>query len=351
MQGSQFSLLRRQLMIASLLMVGSTGLGLLVGSQAEKLEKSSSEIAPTDSQQGSPATTVIQETTTTSTTIPKADPGFIDTQNWEETSTAWKEINSRPQNKMIWTGNTNDCDAGTTSHEFKEDVLARVKWFRAMAGVDSNITLNSESSRLAQEAALVMKANNDLSHEPSESWNCFSNDAFEGASRSNLSLGDYGVVSIDGYIEDYGPDNFPVGHRRWIFNPGLTEIGTGDTNYSNALFVVNSNDRDSFTTREEDGFVMWPPRGFVPRATIFPRWSISHTTANFSNATVKIEFNGRIKVIDDPYSDSESIGNLHTLVFEWIRPSKGTGPVKITISNIEIDGIQRSFMYEVRPFG
>lgn len=338
-------------MIASLLMVGSTGLGLLVGSQAEKTEKSSSEIAPTDPHQGSPASTLIHETTTTSITIPKADPGFIDTQDWEATSTAWKEINSRPRNRMKWTGSTSNCDAGTTSHEFKEDVLARVRWFRAMAGVDTNITLNLESSRLAQEAALVVKANDDLSHEPPESWDCFTSEAFEGASHSNLSLGDYGVASIDGYIEDYGPDNYSVGHRRWILNPGLIELGTGDTDYSNALFVVNSNDKEAFTTREEEGFVMWPPRGFVPRVTIFPRWSISHTTANFSNATVKIEFNGRVRIIDDPYSDSESIGNLHTLVFEWIRPSKGTGPVKITVSSIEIDGAQRSFMYEVRPFG
>ena len=271
--------------------------------------------------------------------------------NREETFAAWKAINDRPRTKMKWTGSTGSCDPGTTTQGFKEDVLARVRWFRAMAGVDTNISLNLESSRLAQEAALVMKANNDLSHEPTSSWDCFTDDAYEGASHSNLSLGDYGVASIDGYIEDWGSDNLPVGHRRWILDPTLAEIGTGDTNYSNALFVISDNTRDNFTTREPDGFVMWPPRGYVPRATIFPRWSISHPKADFSQSKVKIEFQGRTKTFNDPYSDSDGYGNLNTLVFEWIRPSKGTGAVIITVSGIELDETMRTVTYEVRPFG
>lgn len=346
-----FPLVKRHLSIVALIALGASGTGLLVGSQSNKQSSLSLGQPPVETQVVATSTSIGNDSFTTTSTTPLYNPGFIDTLNRDETFAAWKAINDRPRAKIKWTGSTNGCDPGTTSQESKEDVLARVKWFRAMAGVDTNITLNLETSRLAQEAALVMKANNDLSHNPTSSWGCFTDDAYEGANHSNLSLGDYGVSSIDGYIEDEGSNNLSVGHRRWILDPTLAEIGTGDTNYSNALFVVNENTRENFTTREPDGFVMWPPRGYVPRSTIFPRWSISHPKADFSQAKVKVEFQGRTKIFNDPYSDSDRIGNLNTLVFEWIRPSKGTGSVVITVSNIELNGTQRTITYEVKPFG
>jgi uncharacterized protein YkwD len=352
MSKASLHLNKRDLLTVLIIVLSASGLGTVSGLQSGPPSTSDSlGEAPTNSSTVGTATTSVATTNASVVTITPYDPGFIDTSNKEQAFAAWKTINDRPRTKMKWTGSTGSCDPGTTTEGFKEDVLARVRWFRGMAGVDTNISLNLESSRLAQEAALVMKANNDLSHEPTSSWGCFTDDAYEGASHSNLSLGDYGVASIDGYIEDWGSDNLPVGHRRWILDPTLAEIGTGDTNYSNALFVISDNTRDNFTTREPDGFVMWPPRGYVPRATIFPRWSISHPKADFSQAKVKIEFQGRTKTFNDPYSDSDGYGNLNTLVFEWIRPSKGTGGVIITVSGIELDGTMRTVTYEVRPFG
>lgn len=346
------ALTKKNLYVVLAIVLGASGVGLIAGSQSNSTgTQNSLDLPPINSIEINSTSTSLPISSSTTTSVPQHNPGFIDTSNAEQTLAAWKAINDRPRHKMKWTGSTSHCDAGTTTQEFKEDVLERVKWFRAMAGVDSNITLNLASSRLAQEAALVMKANNDLSHEPPDYWDCFSSDAYEGASHSNLFLGVFGVPSIDGYIEDPGADNFIVGHRRWILDPTLSEIGTGDTNYSNALFVINDNTREDFTTREPDGFVMWPPRGFVPRDTIFPRWSISHPAANFSNATVKIEYRGHTKVINNPYSDNDSYGNLHTLVFNWIRPTKGTGSAVVTVSGIEVYGTRRTVTYEVRPFG
>jgi uncharacterized protein YkwD len=352
MSDSLFSFLKKHFAIALIITIGTSGLGLITGSLSSSPTASNETgQAPVDSSDASTATSSVVTTNAPATTTPPYDPGFIDTSNKEQAFAAWKTINDRPRTKMKWTGSTSTCDPGTTTQGFKEDVLARVKWFRAMAGVDANITLNLESSRLAQEAALVMKANDDLSHDPTESWDCFTDDAFDGAQHSNLSWGDFGVVSIDGYIEDPGEDNYRVGHRRWILDPTLAEIGTGDTNITNALFVINEITREKFTTREPDGFVMWPPRGYVPRATIFPRWSISHPQADFTQSKVKIEFQGRTKVINNPYSDTDTYGNLHTLVFDWIRPSKGTGSAVITVSGIELNGTMRTVTYEVKPFG
>ena len=352
MSDSLFSFLKKHFAIALIIAAGTSGLGLITGSlSSSPIADNGPGQAPVNSSSANSATTSVATTNAPATTLAPYDPGFIDTSNKEQAFAAWKTINDRPRTKMKWTGSTSNCDPGTTTQGFKEDVLARVKWFRAMAGVDANITLNLESSRLAQEAALVMKANNDLSHEPNEGWDCYTDAAYEGANHSNLFLGVFGVPSIDGYIEDPGADNYRVGHRRWILDPTLAEIGTGDTNNSNALFVINDNTRENFTTREPDGFVMWPPRGYVPRATIFPRWSISHPQADFTQSKVKIEFQGRTKVINNPYSDTDTYGNLHTLVFNWIRPSKGTGSAVITVSGIELNGTMRTVTYEVKPFG
>ncbi len=251
---------------------------------------------------------------------------------------------------MNWDGSVSSCDPGTTSEMFKQDVLERVKWFRAMAGVSPRVELDSELSRLAQEAALVMAAANDLSHTPDSSWPCYTDDAYKGASESNLFLGVFGVNAVDGYIEDPGAENISVGHRRWILDPTLTAIGTGDTRKSNALFIDEDHNVDHAPVREPAGFVMWPPRGYVPRSQIYPRWSVSHRTADFSDATVSVSQGGRQKNFDFPHYDTEKVGWMNTLVFEWRRPPKGSGSVTVTVKNVDLGGTMVNFTYEVIPF-
>ena len=43
---------------------------------------------------------------------------------------------------------------------------------------------------------------------------------------------------------------------------------------------------DNPPLREDEGFVAWPPRGFVPQDLVHPRWSFGLADANFDNATV-----------------------------------------------------------------
>jgi uncharacterized protein YkwD len=289
---------------------------------------------------------------TTTTTAPPVDytKDFIDTSNLDAVRFAWNSLRQRPTNKLQWSGSVAECVPGTTNDAFKNDVLHRTQWFRAMAGVNPQILLDPALSSFAQSAALVMRANNDLSHYPDSSWECFSEDAYEGASNSNLYLGRNGEKSIVGYIEDPGPDNLPVGHRRWILSPFLKRIGTGDTPNTNALFVAD--DIDSKSTpfvREPDGFVMWPPRGFVPRQMIFPRWSVSHPTANFDDATVVVRHNGKTHNFAKPFVGGDNYGRMNSLTFEWRRPDSES-PVEIEVSNVSIGGVFTVLKYTVSPF-
>ena len=349
------SLFTRPLVLAVTIALAASGAGSLVGSFGTDYESVVTGTSPEVVVVESSSTSILATETTQTTAKPSAAWDdftlvVLDTSNREIVEAAWKRLESRPRHRMNWTGSVSACRAGDTDPQFKTDVLRRVQWFRAMAGVSPGIELDNGVSALAQHAALVMAANGDLTHEPDSSWRCFSDEAFEGASKSNLSLGDFGVESIDGYMEDPGADNLPVGHRRWILDPTLLVIGTGDTRNTNALFVINDRVNEEATTREPDGFIMWPPRGFVPRKQIYPRWSVSHRTADFSRATVVINHGGKTKTFSNPYNDNDGYGMQNSLVFEWRRPERGSGPVRVVVRNILVNGEPKNLEYQVEPF-
>ena len=127
-----------------------------------------------------------------------------------------------------WTGDLAACDAGTTSAAFRDAVLLRINYFRAMAGVPAQVTLSDTYNAKAQQAALMMSVNDQLSHNPPATWHCYTADGAEAAGNSNLALGIYGWDAITGYMQDPGTGNGAVGHRRWILYPQTQTMGTGD---------------------------------------------------------------------------------------------------------------------------
>ena len=218
---------------------------------------------------------------------------WIDTSNRDAVAVAYAEEFSRSVPDMDWTGEYETCDAGASSEELALATVRRVNFYRAMAGVPTGVTLNPEYSARAQQGALSMSATGKLSHTPDSSFECLTETARQAAANSNLYLGRTGPRAIDGYIEDPGERNRDVGHRNTILHPPTTEIGVGhvagnDDSYpANALWVFDDQVfADNPPLREDEGFVAWPPRGFVPQDLVHPRWSFGLADANFDNATV-----------------------------------------------------------------
>ena len=258
----------------------------------------------------------------------------IDTSKKSEVSAAYLREFGQKAPPLKWTGSVGNCEPGTTSKLSREATLSRVNWFRAMAGVDPGVILNDQFNELAQAAALTMYASGALDHEPDSSFRCYTEAAYEGASRSNLhlGLGYNGPRSIDSYIEDEGSNNEEVGHRRWILLPELTTIGTGDTKGSNALLVISDFNKENAKIRER-GLVMWPPRGFVPRATIYRRWSISAESAFSNGAHVLVRTSKKILFNDSVWPD-DSVG-WPTLVFSISPSLVGLEPIDVVISDLK----------------
>jgi uncharacterized protein YkwD len=183
-----------------------------------------------------------------------------------------------------WDGNVDECKEGTIPADIQAKVLKRINYFRKMAGVDPVIFKDS-LSRQAQKAALMMKANNALSHMPPKNWKCYSAEGAFAASYSDLSYGDNNAESVTGFIEDAGGGNNEAGHRRWILNSQAKVFGHGATDVSDALWVVPVEWREPTPF---DKFIAWPCQGYIPAPLVFDRWSFAYPKADFSDAKVSM---------------------------------------------------------------
>ena len=191
-----------------------------------------------------------------------------------------------------WVGDIDGCDAGAPSAAAQQATLDAVNYFRDLVGV-MPVTFDATLSAKAQQAALMMAAQGDLSHTPDETWACYSADGDEAAGKSNLYLGITGAAAIAGYMVDEGVHNTAVGHRRWIIDPRQTKMGSGSvqgdhwSTTSNALYVLDSS-RLLADPAGTPAYLPWPQAGYFP-GQLEPkgRWSLSAAdNADFSQATV-----------------------------------------------------------------
>jgi len=181
------------------------------------------------------------------------------------------EISSPDQ--LGWTGKEKLCKPGKVSHETYVKMLARINYFRRLAGVNDQVVLDSAWNKYAQAAALIMFANQRLNHNPDASMKCFSSDGKIGASTSNLSLfqGKAIQAMICDEVEDGGQSNKDCGHRRWILNSKACKFGFGATPESYAVrdFATNEEkDTSSFHGKVPEYFG-YPFKGFVPFQVVY----------------------------------------------------------------------------------
>lgn len=293
-----------------------------------------------------------------------ADAGYVmDTSSREAVRLFYKTVFASSEGIASgWVGSVASCQAGDTSAAFKAATARRINWFRAMAGVPADIAFDATFSQKAQQAALIMSANNNLNHSPPSSWTCYNATGAESAGRSNLDLSRNGPASIVAYMFDFGASNNVVGHRRWLMYPQTRFMGVGDIEASsatvrstNALWVYDAN---FGTTRPKvrDEFVAWPPKGYVPYQAVYGRWSISFPNADFSAATVSMTENGnsiatKLEPVANGYGENTLawLPGSYTDAMVWSKPA-ADAVYQVTVSNVKVGGVARSFSYAVTVF-
>jgi len=296
----------------------------------------------------------------------------VDPRSREEVRQFYRAIYTASENvPMAWTGSYATGNAGDTSAAFKEATRLRINFFRALAGVPAGITFNSTYNTKAQQAALMMSANNTLQHVGiPTTWTFHSAGGAEAAANSNLFLNGSGPGAIAGFIADAGDNNRAVGHRRWLFYPQTRQMGTGDVpgvandltrQPANAIWIVDVGAGAFGTPRPatRGAAVAYPPAGFVPHAVVWPRWSFSYPAADFSAATVTMTRAGQVVPVRlEPLGTA--IAGEPTLV--WVYDNLNTDSelphaapaadvtYTVNVNNVRLAGVAQNFSYNVTVF-
>jgi uncharacterized protein YkwD len=256
-----------------------------------------------------------------------------------------------------WTGTQSPCSAGQESTASRDATLRTINAMRRLVQLDP-VQFDSGANTRARKAALIMTANDTLTHSPSSSMTCWSSDGQKAAGQSNLALGATGARAIDAYMVEPGIHNTAVGHRRWILNPTTTVMASGSTSDANALTVFGLG---TSGRRARPQFIEWPARGWFP-SQLEPdgRWSLSASNryVSFSRASVSVrplDDQGRlgsalpVKVV----SRSDVGYGPNTVVFEVDRLAVPQGwnvkKYRVAVSGIS-GGSTSSYSYTVRLF-
>ena len=187
--------------------------------------------------------------------------------------------------------------------------------------------------------------------------------AAEGASNSNLTQSAGATAITEDYVHDHGSNNAAVGHRRWLLYPQTRSMGSGDVQgpkgtqnvAANALWVFDSQ-AHAPRPAVRDGFVAWPPPGYVPHTTVYPRWSVSYPDADFSQARVSMTENGQpmatqIEALTNGYGENTLVwfpGSIRD-GGRWARPTADTRYV-VTVSNVRLGTQTTGVTYVVNVF-
>lgn len=245
-----------------------------------------------------------------------------------------------------WTGNVQSCSPGTLDPEFLSAVMTRLNYFRRMAGLTEFI-FDEERSLECQACALIQHANNGLSHNPSSSANCWTQEGAEASGYSGLAIGDM-VSSVGVFIRDPGAENAAVGHRRLVMDGRRTHVAYGSTD--NVCCLTSYGQANA---NELPVFSAYPPEGYVPSNLIFERWSFSIPGADFSDAIVEMWNNEGSMTLEVVTRPVDAYGNAIvwepqdlSISYFW---NKEYADIMVRISNIWNADLT-SYSYTVRGF-
>ncbi len=152
---------------------------------------------------------------------------------------------------------------GKVSQAMLEQALLAANLARSLAGLPADLQLDAGLTDLAQHGAVLLAANNTLTHypaKPADMADAFYQKGSESTSSSNISSGRTNLSQnvLNGYMPDTGSNADRVGHRRWILNPGLQKVGFGLAGSYGTMQVFDR----SRTEAVDYSSIAWPAAEF-----------------------------------------------------------------------------------------
>ncbi|MXP09826.1 CAP domain-containing protein [Pseudoblastomonas halimionae] len=233
---------------------------------------------------------------------------------------------------------------------------------------------SAADDRAVQESALMMVANNALSHDPPSSWSCWTQAGRDAAASGNLAFrsGSFGqnFMVFAGWMDEV--DNLSidsVGHRRWILDPFLTHTAfgrvvtsSGGGGYRSASVMRVFDLATSGAT--PSGLPDWYayPQGDYPAkyydtraihsfsviADKSTKWG-ANRNVDFSAAsvTVRDQASGGVLSLSKVSYDNQGFGLPNNLQFLPAGVQEGR-TYEVTIANVRVNASPREYSYTFR---
>jgi len=258
--------------------------------------------------------------------------------------------------------NVSSCDMGQLSGNAKSRALQVTNYSRELHGL-SSLSYNYNYDNEVQAASLIMKANTTMSHTPSSSSQCYSDEGYRGSSSSDLYAGyrnNDPAKEVVEWIDDSSNASTvsAVGHRRWLLNPFSLYMSYGQIEGWSALKVFNFGDSASGTANID--FIAFPykryPYIFVNNKTPWSFTVIEDHNSNYGNAheyfnsasiSIRDKSSGELLNISNIYHDSIAYGVPNILTWQVSNWKQDT-LYEVTISNVNMQsGLNKSFTYDL----
>lgn len=256
------------------------------------------------------------------------------------------------------------CESGEVSDSEKQRVLKYVNYIRSLHDLPP-VTYNEDDDVYTAECSLVIAANKKLDHHPDSSWDCFTEDALTGCSKSNIYIFSGGnplsVSSesiIDAYMTDVGVDS--LGHRRWLIDPWLDYVSFARVDdvdkrvLGSAIKVINDDQQDISDSSIE--FVAYPfeyyPKELFNAGVQMSFSVIDNTNSKWLNDDV--DFRTAAITIIDP--DNKKLGisgrafdndgyGVPNIIRWQVDSVKNNTKYEVTISNVLVNNIPKQYSY------
>lgn len=176
---------------------------------------------------------------------------------------------------------------GKVKPEVLQSGIDRINLIRYIAGLPDDIVLDDAYTDLCQYGAVLMTANNGISHTPTKPEDMpqeFYDKGKNAASSSNISTASEPAGAVNGFVSDASSLE-TVGHRRWILNPQMKKTGFG---VGKDKFVLQyAHDRSRIETVNYD-YIAWPSPGVFPSFYVNGIWHITVNTIKYGRPDINI---------------------------------------------------------------
>ena len=248
-----------------------------------------------------------------------------------------------------------EYSAGRITDAALSSALDYVNFFRYLAYLDGNVTLDSLYTLRAQHAAALLAANDALSHDaprPEGMSDSFYQTAHTGTMSSNIAAinwmaDDILNIAMEYFVRDDGEVNLDtLGHRRWLLNPYLGATGFGLANSETGMSYAAMYAHDTSADPGQWESVRWPSEGAFP--------------ADLTSADIPWSVTLNPEVYADDFSETSvqlyenTAGRAGLKYFGVSTDNYGAGPCIIFLPDLESMGIsdyQQNQVWYVRIEG